>query len=248
MKVNFLIAGAQKSGTSALDSYLREHPEICMANSKEAHFFDNDNLFQTQIVTDYSIYHSFFNPTEKHKILGEATPIYMYCYDAPRRIWQYNSSMKLVIILRNPVDRAFSHWNMQRDRGIDKLSFLESIETERERCREALPQQHPRFSYVDRGFYVEQLRRVWHFFPKSQTLIIRNEDLKNNPINTLNKVYDYLGVSQVDTKNIRDIHSRGYGSTMSTTERKVLQSIYENEIKELEKLLDWDCSDWIKRT
>lgn len=246
MKVDFLIAGAQKSGTSALRGYLLEHPEICMAHRKEVHFFDNENIFQSQIATDYSIYHSFFNPSERHKILGEATPVYMYWYNAPRRIWEYNPSIKIIIILRNPIERAYSHWNMQRGRGIDNLSFLQGIKAERERCRIALPHQHPRFSYIDRGFYVEQLRRIWHYIPRAQTLIFKNEDLRYNPIETLYKVYDFLGISIVEAKNIQDIHSREYRSKMTTTEREVLKSIYENEIKELEKVLHWDCSEWLE--
>lgn len=185
-KVGFVIAGTQKGGTSALDAYLREHPEICMADKKEVHFFDTEKYFQKEKV-DYSVYHSFFSPKSSHTLLGETTPIYMYWYDSPRRIWQYNPSMKIIVILRNPIRRAYSHWNMERDRKADTVSFWEAIQHESNRCREALPYQHRVYSYVDRGFYSEQLRRVWTYFPKNQTLILKSEDLKANPRETLEK-------------------------------------------------------------
>ena len=76
-KVDFLIAGTQKGGTSALDAYLREHPEIRMANRKEVHFFDNEVIFNSN-KPDYSMYHSLFQPVGPQMLLGEATPIYMY--------------------------------------------------------------------------------------------------------------------------------------------------------------------------
>jgi hypothetical protein len=139
--VNFLICGTQKGGTSALDAYLKEHPQICMAEQKEVHFFDNEDLFRHKKPA-YDIYHSAFSPKVSHKLLGEATPIYMYWYSAPLRIWKYNHSMKLIILLRNPIDRAYSHWNMERVRNTDCVSFWEAIQSEQKRCRESLPYQH----------------------------------------------------------------------------------------------------------
>ena len=140
MKVDFLIVGAQKSGTSALDEYLRGHSEIQMAKRKEAHFFDVENNFVSRV--DYSKYHALFEDDCGRTRKGEATPIYMYWYEAPKRIWEYNPNMKLMAVLRNPIDRAFSHWNMERDKNTDNLPFSEAIRTEAMRCRKALPFQH----------------------------------------------------------------------------------------------------------
>lgn len=244
MKVDFVICGTQKGGTSALDSYLREHPEICMANIKEVHFFDNENNFQCD-KTDFSRYHSAFDPKPWHKLVGETTPIYMYWFDAPRRIWQYNPDMKLIVILRNPIERAYSHWNMERSRNSDALSFWEAIQCESQRCREALPYQHRVFSYVDRGFYIEQLRRLWAYFTKAQVLILRNEDLRVRPQVTLQKVCDFLGVSPFHEINAKDVHSRPYLYPIRDSEKEHLRSIFEYEIRGLERLLGWDCSNWL---
>lgn len=242
--VNFIICGAQKSGTSALNSYLRKHPEICMANKKEVHFFDNESFFHNNS-PDYSAYHSFFNPKASHKLIGEATPIYMYWYDAPRRIWEYNPNMKFIVILRNPIERAYSHWNMQRSKNADYLSFWDAIQNEQERRREALPYQHKAYSYVDRGFYLEQLRRLWAYFPKDHVLILRNEYLRNQPHEALQSVCDFLKVEHFKNIKPKNKHSLPYTSQMSDRERKHLQFIFEHEIRGIERVLSWDCSNWL---
>src|SRR6266478_3235889 len=138
MRVNFIIGGTQKGGTSALDSFLRQHPEIGMpATKKELHYFDREENFTKR--PDYKKYHARFQPESRHRVIGEATPIYMYWNSAPYRIWNYNLEMKWILVLRNPVERAYSAWNMETKRGKEKLSFAEAIEKEPERCREALP-------------------------------------------------------------------------------------------------------------
>ena len=243
--VDFIICGTQKGGTTALDAYFREHPEICMANQKEVHYFDNEKHFANG-VPNYSKYHAFFSPKKTHKVLGEATPIYMYWNESPKRIFEYNNKIKIIIILRSPIDRAYSHWNMERSRNADSMSFKEAIDAERERCREALPYQHRVYSYVDRGHYLDQLRRIWAYFPKERVLILKNEDLKQNVYATLNQVADFLGVSHFNNIDNKNVHSRPYVSHMSREERDFLKSIFEAEIKELEEELQWDCSDWLK--
>ena len=244
IKVDFLVAGTQKGGTSALDVYLRSHPQICMANRKEVHFFDNEKIFRWGLIKKL-FYHSNFNPESHHRVIGESTPIYMYWTEAPKRIWQYNPEMKIIIILRNPVERAFSHWNMERDRNKDKLTFWDAIQQERERCRETLPFQHRVFSYVDRGFYSQQLRSIWHYFSEKQTLILKNEDLRYNPINTLKRVTDFLEIDAFHHIEATSVHHRPYITYMTSKEKDYLIYIYMDEIKILEKMLCWDCSDWL---
>ena len=242
--VDFFICGTQKGGTTALYSYLRDHPEVCMSDQKEVHFFDReDGTFATH--QTYSDFHSWFSIKASHKTVGEATPIYMYWYNSPRRIWEYNSDAKLIIILRNPIERAFSHWNMECKRNNDTLPFWDAIKKERERCRETLPFQHRIYSYIDRGFYLEQLRRIWFFFPKEQTLILKNENLRNSPKLTLNTVCDFLEIPHF--KNIRQklVHNTPYTTSMNKKERNYLIKKYYCEIKSLEKELGWDCSDWL---
>jgi hypothetical protein len=241
--VDFVICGTQKGGTTALDAYLREHPEVCMADRKEVNFFDKDRYF-TDKRPNYSKYQAYFSPKRTHKVLGEATPIYMYWKDAPKRIFEYNSKMKIVLILRNPIERAYSHWNMERSRNRENLSFKDAINIEQKRSREALPYQLRTFSYIERGCYLEQIRRMWEFFPKENVYIIRSEDLKYNPEVCLNNLADFLGISYFRNVKSKNVHSRPYVCRMGKEEKIYLLSIFEPEIKALEKELKWDCSNW----
>ena len=242
--VNFLICGTQKGGTSALAVYLNEHPEISMANVKEVHFFDSEVYFQNKR-PDYSQYHSYFRLNESAGMIGEATPIYMYWYNAPRRIWEYNPNMKLIVLLRNPIERAYSHWNMERSRNRDELSFWDAIQNEEKRCREALPYQHRVYSYMDRGFYSEQLRRLWSYFPEDQVHILKTGFLRHQPETALQEVCDFLNVSRFHDVEAKDVHSRPYMSRMGDKEKDYLKTRFEYEILALERFLGWDCTDWL---
>jgi hypothetical protein len=245
MKVKFLIAGTQKGGTSALNKYLNTHPKLCMARKKELHFFDDETNFTGKAV-DYTPYHSFFSPQPLQRLCGESTPNYMYWYSAPRRIWEYNPAMKIIIILRNPVDRAFSNWNMEYVLKREFLSFHEAIRTETQRIQEVLPLQHRVYAYVDRGFYTEQIRRIWHYFPKAQTHFIKSEQLKNDPQTELDRVCNFLGVAKMPDIKPRTVLASPYATSMTEADRTYLKELYEFEIKDLEQILSWDCSEWLR--
>jgi Sulfotransferase domain len=242
-RVDFVIAGAQKGGTTALDAYLRQHPEIGMADVKEVHFFDNEKFFRAG-KPPLSFYHSFFSGVLSRRRIGETTPSYMYWRAIPQRIRDYNPAMKLVVILRNPIERAYSHWNMERERGTERLSFGAALQAELVRAREAQPNQHKN-AYIHRGFYAGQIERIWSCFPKNQTLILKNEDLRKNPLETLNEVCRFLEVSPFEKIENKEAHSRQYLEPMNEHDRKFLKQMLEPEIKKLEKLLDWDCSRWL---
>lgn len=239
-KVNFLVAGTQKGGTTALDYYLRTHPDISMAREKEVHFFDNDKNFQGDV--DYSAYHSHFDNQEG--VVGESTPIYMYWLPAAKRIWEYNPDMKIIVVLRNPIDRAYSHWNVQRYKGADELAFFKAIRVEQKRRLGTL--QDRTYSYVDRGFYTKQLRRLYRYFPKEQVLVLKNDDLRNDVNGEMQKVSHFLGVNPFDEIEPKLIHCKPYASEMTDIERMYLRRLFSGEIKRLERMLGWDCSDWLK--
>ena len=243
-RVAFVIAGTQKGGTSALDHYLRAHPRLCMASRKEAHFFDRDRLFRWRWRA-YSRYHSFFPALEVPRVLcGEATPIYMYWRSAPRRIRAYNPEMKVIVVLRNPLERAFSHWNMERDRGAEDLPFREALRKEGERRRAVAPRQDRVHSYVDRGFYCQQLERIWECFPQEQTLVLRTESLRADPGPCLDRICDFLGVERMPAVPPATVHARPYAVSLTPEEWHHLARVFAPEIERLEALLGWDCREW----
>src|ERR1700736_2064282 len=243
MRVGFVIGGTQKGGTSALDSFLRQHPEICMPDTKkELHFFDREDDD-----TDYKKYHANFKPQSKQRVTGEASPIYMYWETAPYRIWKYNPKMKWILALRNPVERAFSAWNMETKRGAEKLSFAEAIEKEAERCREALPLQHRVYSYIDRGFYAHQVRRLFNIFGTNNCLILLNEELRNDHKKTLSRVFEFLGVDPSFVPPEASVFEQEYTDKIDNDLRSRLIDTFYFDIKELERLLKRDLSAWYER-
>jgi hypothetical protein len=225
-----------------LFAYLQSHPDICAAKVKETHFFDTDANFKKKRV-NYVELHKYFTP-RPGQLLGEATPITMYWEAAPRRVWEYNPRMKIICILRDPIDRAFSQWNMYCQFGLERLSFAEALNQESERCRAALPLQHRVYSYTDRGFYCEQIRRLWRYFPREQTYFLKNEDLRDRPQEALNGVFDFLGVRRVAVEP-QVVDTSAPTSTMDVADRARLANLYEYEVRQLERLLGWDCRDWL---
>jgi len=240
MRVDFVIGGTQKGGTSALDSFLRQHPEICMPETrKELHFFDRETHDK-----DYKNYHANFKPKLEHRVIGEASPIYMYWETAPYRIWKYNPKIKWILALRNPVERAFSAWNMETKRGNEKLPFAEAMEKEPERCREALPLQHRVYSYVDRGFYAHQVRRLFNIFGKEKCLILLNEELRSDHKQTLRRVFEFLGVDSSFVPREASVFEQEYPNKIDNQLRSSLIETFYFDIKELEKFLRRDLSKW----
>jgi len=242
-KLDFIVAGAQKSGTTALNYYLKRHPQIAMPEKKELHFFDNDELFTGKEIS-YEQLHRMFPPARPGMIAGENTPIYIYWRSALPRIHNYNAAIKLIVILRNPVERAFSQWNMQRQRGAEPLDFLDAIRTEPERIAQAAPAQLRKFSYVDRGRYGEQIARGFKVFPREQFLIIKYEEFRVRQQDIIENVFRFLNLKPVRRFKLIEAHSIPYQRPMAQHEREAVLHLLCDDIAHLETLLGWDCSDW----
>jgi hypothetical protein len=206
---------------------------------KELHFFDREEENR-----DYKKYHANFKPKPQHRVIGEASPIYMYWETAPYRIWKYNPKMKWILSLRNPVERAFSAWNMETKRGKEKLSFAEAIEKEEARCREALPLQHRVYSYVDRGFYAHQVRRLFNIFERDNVLVLLSEELRNEHQKSLRRVFEFLSVDSSFVPPEASVFEQEYSGKIDNQLRSRLIDIFQLDIKELEKLIGRNLSDW----
>lgn len=241
-RLDFILAGAQKSGTTALHYFLESHPEITMGDQQEMHFFDDEEIFAGPV--DYGLLHKHFGPVRPVTIVGECTPIYIYWKPAMERIWKYNPKIKLLIILRNPIERAYAHWNMQRFKGREALDFLDAVKEEKNRAKEATPLQSRRFSYVDRGLYAGQVERVFTFFPREQVKIIKFEEFRDKKSETLGSIFRFLRVGPMRSKRNKDRNVVPYEREMTSEERQCLYGIFAKDIAKLEKMLGWNCSDW----
>ena len=244
-KVDFLVCGTQKGGTTALHNYLGQHKELYLPKQKELHYFDDESLDWRK--PNYDNYHDYFcDESSIGKTWGEVTPIYMYWNNSMERIWQYNKKIKIIIILRNPITRAYSHWNMEKQRNADSLCFIKALETEHTRSRNSLPLQHRVYSYIDRGFYSQQLRHILRFFPKEQLLVLRQEELIVKAKQILANIFEFLEVENQEIKTGDDIHTLKYDEPIATEAKKLLLNTFRAEIKQLEFMLNWDCSAWLE--
>ena len=243
-KVDFIVIGAQKSGTSSLRQYLNMHPDVQMSFTKEPHFFDS-HRYSSHPISHYW-YEKDFYQGDHSKLLGEVTPILSYLAQAPQRIKTYNPDIKLIMILRNPIERAYSHWNMEVDRGIETEDFLRAIELEEERLQSKNSELNMYHSYLDRGYYSVQVKRLKSLFPDDQLLFLKYSDYVDQQESSIHQVLDFIGVSpQSYTYKAQSVHKRSYGRSMTEQVKKVLIEKYEQDISELELLLGWDCADWL---
>ena len=123
---------------------------------------------------------------------------------------------------------------------------MEALRAEPERRRNLPPKRAKRFSYIERGLYVAQLQRLWQYFPLEQTRIFKSEDLLAQPADMLARIASFLGVAPFPRLAEKTVHAREYDTTMTPDEKQYLISVYEQEIHELERLLGWDCSAWLR--
>jgi len=235
--VSFIIAGVQKGGTTALFDYLAEFPDIALPDVKELHFFDDEA--RDWRAPDYADYHArFADPAGRP--CGEATPIYSYWPNSLERIAAYNPAMKLVIVLRDPVERAWSHWRMEYARGVETRPFAWCVREGRQRLFDAEPWGHHReFSYVERGFYGEQAERVLSLFPKAQALFLKSDDLRADPGPALAQVRALLGLPPAATPAPREVHvgrEMAYPSQLGAEDIQYLRAVYAPDAERLAAL------------
>jgi hypothetical protein len=241
-RLDFVLAGAQKSGTTALHYFLSRHPNITMGNQQEMHFFDNDALFVSAV--DYEELHNHYPPLAPSTIAGDCTPSYIYHEPAMERIWKYNPKIKLLILLRNPVDRAFAHWNMQRFRGREPLDFFDAVREEKNRIGGAPAVEARRFAYIDRGFYGQQLARLFQFFARDQVKVVKFEEFKEKQRDTLASIFSFLGLEPLRSIRSKDRNIVPYERAMNWEEKIFLYNLFAEDIAKVEQMLGWDCSDW----
>jgi Sulfotransferase domain len=204
---SFLLIGAQRAGTTSLFYYLRRHPHVARPGTKEVHFFDD----RFWLGVDW--YRSFFATSAERRlarlrggdlVAAEATPYYLFHPAVPERVAATIPSVRLVVLLRDPVDRAYSHYRKMRRMGLERLSFEDALEKEENRLEgeeERLladpryrSRHHRRHAYVARGLYADQLERWLAHFPREQLLVLRSEDFFARPAEICAETLDFLGL------------------------------------------------------
>ena len=220
---DFVIAGAQKAGTTSLYHYLRRHPCIFLPLKQEIHYYD----FNYQKGASY--YRGHF-PTvffkrfiiKKRGFLrvGECTPYYLVHPRVPERMAAENPAVKIIFLLRNPVMRTYSHFHHECKKNREHFSFNQAIEQEKERLygeKEKLERReryysynHHRYSYLERSRYVLQIQNWLKFFPKKQMLIIASEDLFARPQEVIDTICDFLDIPKYEMQGVIVYNARKY--------------------------------------
>ena len=201
---NFLCLGAPKSGTTSLFEILKQHPEIGLSSFKETHFFDTD-INWNKGKKWYS--DSYFSTLKTKKRIGEFTPSYLSKEICAQRIKDtLEDKVKFVVILRNPIDRAFSHYLHTSRDEYEKLSFIESLSKETERLESFVKEKddlsYARFCYKDSSMYSSHLKNYFNIFNKEQFCIILFNDFVKNRSSTINKILSFLDLSTEVKMNI----------------------------------------------
>jgi hypothetical protein len=206
---SFLIVGAQKAGTTSLYYYLQQHPQILAASSTEVHYFDykfhqGTWVYQSYFPTQQEIEEKQEQLNQK-VITGESSPYYLFHPCVPRRITRLLPDIKIIILLRDPVARTYSHYQHQVRKGRESLSFADAIRQESNRLqgeREKLLKfekycsyNHAHFSYVARSLYLNQIQAYYQHFKPENILILASEAFFADPQASYSKVIDFLGLN-----------------------------------------------------
>lgn len=214
---NFLIVGTAKAATTTIHEYLKQHPDIFMTEWKEPCFFkfkDKENINfkfnkrMVRFVTKLEDYKALFKEGRLKKIRGESSTPYLYFYEETieniKRVIPNHNELKILIVLRNPVDRAFSQYMMKVRDLEEEMTFKEAINNEGIRMNQ---NAHFDFFYVDRGMYYKQVKAYLQEFKNVK--VVFYEDFTNNPISTLDGIVSFLDLEKINFEIIKNLNVSG---------------------------------------
>lgn len=257
MLPDFVIIGAMKCGTTSLYRHLEQHPQIAPARRKEVHYFDwyydkGESWYRGQFPMVSRL--STSGGSAQRVVTGEASPYYLFHPHAPGRLKQLLPEARLIVLLRNPVDRAWSHYHHVRKRNGESLSFEEALEAEPGRLEGELQRlrtdpsyrsyEYQKHSYQARGVYADGLQSWMELFDRSRFLILRSEDFFADPPAAYRQTLDFLALAPHDLGRYENFLAGSYTSRMEPATRERLVEYFRPHNRRLEELLgremDWD--------
>jgi len=250
---DFMIIGAQKAGTTSLFEDLMRHPRIKRPLDKELHYFSDPGNYQKGLAwyrSQFPIRLSPAGAVAGKQLTGEATPYYLFHPLAPQRIFETLPRVKLIVMLRDPVDRAFSHYFHEVREKRETRSFEQAIENEPAEMEQEeatilgdgryFSYKHRRCSYLSRGIYWRQLERWFKFFERSQFVILKSEDYLRDPEGNFSLVADFLGLFPHRLESFKKFHEGVYDFPMQPETREGLKRFYKPHNEKLSRLLGRD--------
>ncbi len=241
---DFVIIGAQRGGTTSLHTYLGAHSRVATPSTKELHFITD----RYERGLDWYL-GQFPKGLSPGTLTGEATPYALFHPLAPRRLREIAPDAKLIVLLRNPVDRAYSHYQLERTRGDEPLEFSAALDAEPHRLKgeEArlsrdptyTSQAHKHFSYTARGHYASQLARWFDYYPREQVLVVRSEDLYRRSAESYARVARFLGI-EPENQGPFGVLNQTSGPPLDPDLRDQLSQHFAASNAVLSDLLGWD--------
>ncbi len=217
---NFFVVGAQKAGTTSLYHYLEQHPDVFMSPAKEPFFFDHEldpsgsvikhefgrrSLARNPRFANIAEYLTLFEGVRGERAVGEASPLYIYAPGTASRIKQYSPGAKIVAILRNPADRAYSAFLYAVRIGVEPLTdFAQALREEEQRIRD---DWHYVYRYRDRGLYHKQLKDYYDVFGPEKVGVWLYEDMREDPLGVSRSVFRFLGVDDAFAPDTSSRHN-----------------------------------------
>ena len=255
---DFIIVGTQRGGTTSLYNYLIDHPNILPAFKKEIHFFDNNfyrgmSWYRAHFPIKYYCQLKKFI-YKQNFITGEASPDYMFNPFTVERVYSKLPNVKIIILLRNPVDRAFSHYHMNVRNGFEVLSFenaikkaMEVYENNKQSLLKKIERNimfYPKYNYLARSKYIEQIKPWLEKFPRKNILIIKSEDLYSTTAETLKEVLKFINLPYIEQqKEFKRFHF-GNNPIMNQNTREFLIDYFKSYNSSLAVYLginfEWD--------
>ena len=235
--LEFIIAGTMKGGTTAGIKNLSMHPDISMVK-EEIHYYDNKENYQKGI----EWYKSHFNYTKKS--CGDKNHDVMYEYSCLELLQMVNPQVKIILFLRNPIERAYSHWKMTRDlfKNQKSFEFCVNDEINHRMGENRLGKIAFWYHFVQRGLYYEQIQEMLKYFPRDNIFISISEKIRNNMDEEYNKMFKFLNLDQYHG-NFEEIFVSKSKDNVDKNSKiyKLLKNIYKDDVRKLEKFLGYSC-------
>lgn len=250
--VDFFVIGVARGGTTSLYNYLQQHPDIFLPKVKECNFFSNvESLdkevyldpeegkeYHMKIIQTTDVYNQLFSKAKNGQLKGEVSPSYMWDKGSAKRIYDHNKKAKLIVSLRNPVDRAYSHYLMHYHTGYEKAqSFEEALKAPRKTIWGGGNM------YLEMGLYYPQLKAYYDLFDKHNILVMVSEDWTRNNGKALDEVYEFLGIKAFSDYNTEEV----YNVSKQLKNKGLLNFLRSDKIKRsLKKVLPEKTKEKIK--
>jgi len=239
--INLFIVGAAKSGTTSLYNYLNQHPDVFFPKVKEPNYYSDISsedplvynppkegvFYHNKIISDQNIYFSLYNNSDGFKIVGDSSPSYLWDMEASKRILSDFPNAKILIILRNPIMRTFSHYLMNLKNGIEKeTDFLTALKRD-EKITPKVWGDGKVLLYKELGMYYNQVKNYLDIFNNENVKVVIYEEFFNDVEQGLFNLFEFLEIEQNKKINFNEVHNK-YSEPKNGFSKYILQ--YKNKL------------------